>query len=147
MEKATDLEIATVGYGLGNWHFYNGDRARAEEYFRRIVAGKYWPAFGFIASEAELARLAAASKTSAIQTIRKQQVNELHPDRCEEKQVHDSCDQLNSDHHDQEETQAPSLYVRLQRRARSRVESGQDKSSTDYHRDHRMEKAKAEQDT
>jgi len=56
VEKATDLEIATVGYGLGNWHLYNGNRAKAEEFFRRIVAGKYWPAFGFIAAEAELAK-------------------------------------------------------------------------------------------
>jgi Flp pilus assembly protein TadD len=56
LEKATDLEIATVGYGIANWHFYNGERAKADEYFRRIVAGKYWPAFGFIASEVELAR-------------------------------------------------------------------------------------------
>jgi tetratricopeptide (TPR) repeat protein len=57
VEKATDLEIATVGYGVGNWHFYNGNHAKAEEYFRKIVAGKYWPAFGFIAAEAELARM------------------------------------------------------------------------------------------
>ncbi len=56
VEKATDLEIATVGYGLGNWHLYNGNRAKAEVFFRRIVGGKYWPAFGFIAAEAELAR-------------------------------------------------------------------------------------------
>ncbi len=56
LEKATDLEIATVGYGLGNWHLYNGNRAKAEEYFRRIVSGRYWPAFGFIAAETELAR-------------------------------------------------------------------------------------------
>ena len=56
VEKATDLEVATVGYGLGNWHLYNGNAARGEEYFRKIVAGKYWPAFGFIAAEAELAR-------------------------------------------------------------------------------------------
>ena len=56
VEKATDLEIATVGYGIGNWYLYNGDRAKAEEYFKRIVAGKYWPAFGFIAAETELAR-------------------------------------------------------------------------------------------
>lgn len=56
VEKATDLEIATVGYGIGNWHLYNGDRAKAEEYFRKIVSGKYWPAFGFIAAESELAR-------------------------------------------------------------------------------------------
>ena len=56
LEKATDLEIATVGYGLGNWHLYNGNRTKAEEYFRRIVSGRYWPAFGFIAAETELAR-------------------------------------------------------------------------------------------
>jgi tetratricopeptide (TPR) repeat protein len=56
VEKATDLEIATVGYGIGNWHLYNGNRAKAEEYFRKIVSGKYWPAFGFIAAEAEMAR-------------------------------------------------------------------------------------------
>jgi hypothetical protein len=56
VEKATDLEIATVGYGVANWHLYNGNRAKAEEYFRKIVSGKYWPAFGFIAAEAELAR-------------------------------------------------------------------------------------------
>lgn len=56
VEKATDLEIATVGYGIGNWYLYNGDRKKAEEYFRKIVSGKYWSAFGFIAAEAELAR-------------------------------------------------------------------------------------------
>ncbi len=56
IEKATDLEIATVGYGLGNWHLYNGNRAKAEELFRKIVSGKYWPAFGFIAAETELTR-------------------------------------------------------------------------------------------
>ncbi|NOT58778.1 MAG: tetratricopeptide repeat protein [Acidobacteria bacterium] len=56
LEKATDLEIATLGYGLGNWHLYNGNRAKAEEYFRRIVSGRYWPAFGFIAAETELVR-------------------------------------------------------------------------------------------
>ncbi len=55
-DKATDVEIATVGYGIGNWHLYNGNRAKAEEYFRKIVGGKHWPAFGFIASEADLAR-------------------------------------------------------------------------------------------
>ncbi|MBX3279056.1 MAG: tetratricopeptide repeat protein [Acidobacteria bacterium] len=57
VEKAADLDIATVGYGLGNWHLYNGNLAKAVEYFRRIVSGKYWPAFGFIAAEAELAKM------------------------------------------------------------------------------------------
>jgi tetratricopeptide (TPR) repeat protein len=56
LSKATDLEIATLGYGVGNWHLYNGNRAKAEEYFQRIVSGNHWPAFGFIAAEAELSR-------------------------------------------------------------------------------------------
>jgi tetratricopeptide (TPR) repeat protein len=55
--KAGDLELATVGYGLGNWHLYNGNPAKAKEYFLKIVAGTYWPAFGFIAAEQELARM------------------------------------------------------------------------------------------
>lgn len=56
LAKATDLEVATLGYGVGNWHLYNGNRAKADEYFQRIVSGAHWPAFGFIAAEAELAR-------------------------------------------------------------------------------------------
>lgn len=56
LEKATDLEIATVGYGVANWHLYNGNAAKAREYFQKIVSGKAWAAFGFIAAEAELAR-------------------------------------------------------------------------------------------
>jgi tetratricopeptide (TPR) repeat protein len=52
----TDLELATVGYGIANWRYYNGDRSGAEDLLKKIVAGKYWPAFGFIAAEAELAR-------------------------------------------------------------------------------------------
>ena len=56
-DKMTDLEIATVGYGVANWHFYNGDKAKAKEYFQKIVSGKHWPAFGFIAAEIELVRM------------------------------------------------------------------------------------------
>lgn len=56
-DKMTDLEVATVGYGIANWHLYNGNPAKAKEYFQRIVSGKYWPAFGFIAAETELTRM------------------------------------------------------------------------------------------
>jgi len=56
-DKLTDLELATVGYGIANWYLYNGDKARARELFQKIVSGKYWPAFGFIAAETELARM------------------------------------------------------------------------------------------
>ncbi len=56
METASDLDLATLGYGLGNWFLYNGDPDRAAEVFRRVVSGPNWPAFGYIAAEVELAR-------------------------------------------------------------------------------------------
>jgi tetratricopeptide (TPR) repeat protein len=53
---ADALNDASVGYGLGNWHLYNGRREEAMRVFRRVLAGGNWPAFGYIAAEAELAR-------------------------------------------------------------------------------------------
>lgn len=50
------LNDASVGYGLGNWHLYNGRREEAMRVFRRVLDGGNWPAFGYVASEAELAR-------------------------------------------------------------------------------------------
>lgn len=55
--QMTDLEVATAGYGIGNYHLYGGNPAQAREWFNRVTSGKYWPAFGFIAAEAELARM------------------------------------------------------------------------------------------
>jgi tetratricopeptide (TPR) repeat protein len=52
-----DLDPPTIGYGLGNWHLYNGRRAEAVEAFRKVLAGGNWAAFGFIAAEADLKRL------------------------------------------------------------------------------------------
>lgn len=51
---------ATLGYGVGNWHLYNGDVERALEIFRGVVSGDAWAAFGYIAAEAELARYSSA---------------------------------------------------------------------------------------
>lgn len=52
------LESTTAGYGVGAWYLQNGDTARAEGIFRRVVSGRdQWGAFGYIAAEAELARL------------------------------------------------------------------------------------------
>jgi tetratricopeptide (TPR) repeat protein len=56
MDNATPLQMATLGYGVANWNLYNGRKEPAAEIFRKITAGDYWPAFGFIAAEAELAR-------------------------------------------------------------------------------------------
>ena len=55
---AGSLDAVTIGYGLGNWHLYNGRRDQAMMTFRQIVEGNeaQWPAFGYLAAEAELAR-------------------------------------------------------------------------------------------
>jgi len=47
---------ATIGYGLGNWFLYNGQRDEAEKIFRQIILGNQWASFGHIAAEAELSR-------------------------------------------------------------------------------------------
>ncbi len=57
MEDPADLDLATLGYGLGNWYLHKGDRKRAIEVFEQVTTGPYWPAFGFIAAEVELARM------------------------------------------------------------------------------------------
>ncbi|HEX6309375.1 MAG TPA: hypothetical protein VFZ69_14360 [Longimicrobiales bacterium] len=49
------VQLATYGYGVANWHLYNGDRYTAELLFRRILEGPNWAAFGYIAAEAEVA--------------------------------------------------------------------------------------------
>jgi len=51
------LALATQGYGVGNWYLYHGDTAKAMEIFEQVVNGKHFSAFGFIAAEADLARL------------------------------------------------------------------------------------------
>jgi tetratricopeptide (TPR) repeat protein len=52
-----ELDPPTIGYGLGNWHLYSGRREEAVRIFREVLAGGNWPAFGFIAAEADLQRL------------------------------------------------------------------------------------------
>jgi len=56
LNTADDIQIATQGYGVGNWYLVNGDRARARAIFDRVLAGKAWTAFGFIAAEADVTR-------------------------------------------------------------------------------------------
>ncbi len=50
------LNIATQGYGVGNWYLVNGDPDAALEVFERILEGSSWAAFGYIAAEADVAR-------------------------------------------------------------------------------------------
>jgi tetratricopeptide (TPR) repeat protein len=51
------VEQATQAYGVGCWHLCEGRRQQAGAVFEQIVTGDSWPAFGFIAAEAELARV------------------------------------------------------------------------------------------
>jgi tetratricopeptide (TPR) repeat protein len=55
--NSDDLAIATQGYGVGNWYFYNGQKDKALALFEKLVNGKEWAAFGTIAAEADLKRL------------------------------------------------------------------------------------------
>jgi tetratricopeptide (TPR) repeat protein len=53
----SDIAVATLSYGLGDWYLLRGDTASAKQWFERSVRSGGWPAFGFIAAEAELKRL------------------------------------------------------------------------------------------
>jgi tetratricopeptide (TPR) repeat protein len=51
------VSAATLAYGVANWNLYNGRKAEANALFERIITGPNWMPFGFIAAEAELARM------------------------------------------------------------------------------------------
>lgn len=52
--NANSLSNASLGYGIGNWFLYNGEKEKALKIFRQITSGNQWASFGFIAAEAEL---------------------------------------------------------------------------------------------
>ncbi|HVE65398.1 MAG TPA: tetratricopeptide repeat protein, partial [Thermoanaerobaculia bacterium] len=56
-DSGNAVSAATIGYGVGNWHLYNGRRQEAVSQFRRVIAGGSWASFGYIAAEAELSRM------------------------------------------------------------------------------------------
>ncbi len=60
-----DFALATTGYGVGDWHLAAGRRTAALAIFDEIVAGEAWAAFGFLAAEAELARIRSSSIPAA----------------------------------------------------------------------------------
>src|SRR5690625_4069095 len=49
--------IATQGYGVGNWHLYNGRPDQARDVFQRVLQAGQFPAFGYLAAEIDLQRL------------------------------------------------------------------------------------------
>ena len=52
-----DTTVATQGYGVGNYYLVTGEVERARAVFARVTAGAGWNAFGYIAAEADLARM------------------------------------------------------------------------------------------
>ena len=55
-DQEVELPFDTVAYGIGNWHLYNGDAAKAQQYFHRVLRGHVWITWGFVGSETELLR-------------------------------------------------------------------------------------------
>ena len=57
--KKGGLDGATIGYGVANWHLYNGRKEQARAILQEIVDANaaQWASFGYIAAEAEVARL------------------------------------------------------------------------------------------
>jgi tetratricopeptide (TPR) repeat protein len=51
------VEDVTLGYGVGNWHLYNGRAGAARAIFQRVLASPQWAAFGYLAAEAAVRSL------------------------------------------------------------------------------------------
>lgn len=54
--RLAGAQVLTLGYPLANDALATGDTVRACRLLRQLVARDEWPAFGFIAAEADLAR-------------------------------------------------------------------------------------------
>jgi tetratricopeptide (TPR) repeat protein len=60
--EVVDLDLATVGYGVGMKRFLEGDMEGARALWRRVIEETNWAAFGHIAAEAELAAVEMAEQ-------------------------------------------------------------------------------------
>ncbi len=54
-DAADALQNATMAYGIASWRCLEGDIERATEILDSIIATNYWPAFGYIAAESDVA--------------------------------------------------------------------------------------------
>ena len=58
-ETDGDPANSAIAYGVANWFYTEGNTARAREILEDLVASSGWSAFGVIAAEADLDRVAA----------------------------------------------------------------------------------------
>ncbi len=56
----TGAAATAVRYGVSAWYLANGRRDEARKMWDQILAGPDWPSFGYIAAEADTARVAKA---------------------------------------------------------------------------------------
>ena len=55
-QDSNSTDGATILYGIGNWHFINGQPERAFPLWQKVLDGNQSFAFGYIAAESEVAR-------------------------------------------------------------------------------------------
>ena len=48
------LQNTTLAYGVANWNCYNGNKEKGSQLLKSILTSDYWPAFGYIAAEADV---------------------------------------------------------------------------------------------
>ncbi len=49
-----DVQVSDgMAYGIANYYFYNGETEKAKSMLEKIISGKQWASFGFIAAEAD----------------------------------------------------------------------------------------------
>lgn len=53
-KKMDGTGFVTIGYGVGNWYSYSGQREKALEVLAEIQASSTWSGFGYIAAESDL---------------------------------------------------------------------------------------------
>lgn len=63
----SDIQVAPLSCGLGNWYLIRGDTTSARRWFERSIQSGGWPAFGFIVSEVELRRLRAELRAKSVE--------------------------------------------------------------------------------
>jgi tetratricopeptide (TPR) repeat protein len=56
-ENMNTLNLLTQGYGVAMWYYHTGKAEKAITILNDIIETNYWAAFGYIAAEAEIARL------------------------------------------------------------------------------------------
>jgi membrane dipeptidase len=79
------VPFVTIGYGVASWLQLNGRAGEAAGLLTRILNGGQWPAFGYVAAEADMARLrrptvSDSARSRAMRALAAQPVVDGHND-------------------------------------------------------------------